>query len=172
MKHFFDHQHKRLIPVYSPVAKRIFNDPRFVKRINGLVRVNHSYNIPYLAGYSKDGKTVYFDSDYWKHRFLNYYGKKFDTSKFILFHEVGEKAIEDIFHSKYQIAHHIITHFELKAVDLAGLPSARYSAFLRPMIKKADHESITRVPWNLDLKPYQDEKDLKILRKLLDKENK
>ena len=53
---------------------------------------SHGWDIPYLAGYSKDGKTIYIDRDLKKWEWL---GKWVNTDRFLFLHEKVEKSIID-----------------------------------------------------------------------------
>ena len=138
----------------SEVTKYL-NDPRFVARMAKLksIPVIKKYDVPYLCGYSKDAKTIYFD----KHLNVDMRGK--DLSNFLKIHEYTEKALLDIFGMDYQQAHHIATHQERKAVEAAGINWNDYDKFLKPQIKEVWHEDLKIVPPDLDLEPYKDEKD-------------
>ena len=124
------------------------------------ITINKNYDIPYLAGYSKDSKTVYID------RHVKTKFKGIDIAPFLRIHEVVEKTLLDIDHLTYQEAHHMATHFERQAVEAAKLDWNEYSAYLNPYIKVVRKEHLTKVPKDLDLKPYKDEHDRKILASL------
>src|SRR6202165_2132290 len=75
-----------------------------VRRVKKLDR-NH--DIPYLAGYSKNGKIIYID----RHRPLYFkLGKrKIDTDRFLILHEEVEKTLIDQLKLHYLHAHQIAT---------------------------------------------------------------
>ncbi len=58
-----------------------------VRRVKNLDR---KHDIPYLAGYSRDGKTIYID----RHMppSLRYRGRDIDTDRFLILHEEVEKT--------------------------------------------------------------------------------
>lgn len=145
----------------SRFVSRILSDGRFTARLDKAVRIDCKHEIPYLAGYSKNGQTVYFDKDF--QPFFNYRGNIIDTRDFILIHEVSEKAILDLYGLRYQQAHHIATHIEAQAIKTAGINWWVYSRFLHPQIKHIYSEKIHNIPKDLDLKPYVDEQERKIL---------
>jgi hypothetical protein len=147
-------------------ANKFLKDPRFIARLAKLksIPVIYKYDVPYLCGYSKDAKTIYFD----KH--LKYKMRGHDLTPFLKIHEYTEKALLDIFGMDYQQAHHIATHQERKAVEEAGIKWSEYDEFLKPQIKEVWHEDLKLVPPDLDLEPYKDEKDKKVLRPLMAKE--
>lgn len=141
-------------------------DPRFVARMAkaNSIPIIRKFDIPYLGGYSKDGKKIYID------RHLNCKYKGRDISKFIRIHEVAEKAALDLFGLKYQQAHaDIANHLERKAVEAEGLDWVEYCEFLDPFIKAVSHEHLDLVPKDLDLEPYKDEKDKKLIKTIQNK---
>src|SRR3977135_1065509 len=64
-----------------------------VKAFRRRVRVNRSYDIPYIAGYSVDGKTIFID----RHlpRTFRWLLKTGRVEHFLLTHEIVEKALLD-----------------------------------------------------------------------------
>jgi hypothetical protein len=114
---------------------------------------NYEYDIPYLAGYSNDGKTLYVD----RHvpTTIPYKGKCFDFHKFLLWHEATEKSALMLYKIKYHSAHLLASKVEHEKVISAGLPWNVYKKYTRKWIKTAGHENLNRVPKNLDLLPYR-----------------
>jgi len=155
----------KLIKVLTKRARQLMNDNRFKVRMATINRVpiNKKFDIPYLAGYSKDGKTVYID------RHLKTIFQGVDISQFLRIHEIAEKTLLDLDHLTYQEAHHIATHLERMAVEKVGLNWEKYTKFLEPYIKRVHGEDLKIVPKDLDLEPYADEHD-PILRNLMKKE--
>ncbi len=167
MKHFKDYRHKNLIKIHSPFVKKLMKDDKFLKALDTFVKVDHNHQIPYLAGYSISGKTIYFDKNFWPKRFCKYQGRVYDTTDFILLHEVGEKYILDRFHFTYQVAHHIITHIELKAVDDCKFNSRVYTKFLHPFIEQSYNQKFTNVPKDYDMTPLICEKEHKLIKQIM-----
>jgi hypothetical protein len=149
-------------------AEKYLKDPRVIARMAKLssVPVVQKYDVPYLCGYSKDAKTIYFDKN------LKQKWKGHDLTKFLKIHEFTEKALLDICGMDYQQAHHIATHQERKAVEAAGIKWNEYDAYLKPFIKEVSKEHLDVVPPDLDLEPYQDEGDVKIFKELKTDEKK
>src|SRR6266576_3008148 len=87
-----------------------------VRRVKNLDR---KHDIPYLAGYSRDGKTIYID----RHMppSLRYRGRDIDTDRFLILHEEVEKTLIDQLNLHYLHAHQIATRAEQAAVRAAGL---------------------------------------------------
>lgn len=137
-----------------------------------------NYDIPYLAGYSKDWineqPLIFGDRDLklWSHL-----GRQVDTKRFLILHEQVEKSIlcaldeaggrelqrllillimaraddEPYFHT-----HGVATWAEEYAVRLqykdSGLDA--YNTFMIGQVKRAEDERIRRVPPTLDMIPY------------------
>jgi hypothetical protein len=66
-------------------------------------RVSHDYDIPYIAGYSVDGKTIFID----RHlpRTIRWLLKTVRVEPFLLTHEIVEKAMLDELRLHYLHAH-------------------------------------------------------------------
>ena len=163
------------IPFTLAETKAILNLPIVEKQLKRrrLVLPN-DWDIPYLAGYSKDGTKIYIDRDL---SFWNYKGRYIDTDQFLKLHEGVEKALIDALQEakghdlevllsclrmksrKDQIyfhAHGVATCAELYAVEMAFGPAgvAAYNRFMRGQVKRAEDERIKRVPADLDMTPY------------------
>jgi hypothetical protein len=140
-----------------------------VRAIGRRVRVvNRDYDIPYIAGYSEDGETVYID----RHlpRMLRSWTRKVRIEPFILTHEIVEKALLDELRLHYLHAHQLALRAERDAVKAAGLSWWAYQSFIKKHGKPIEEEKIERVPKDLDLTPYRDEKDFDLLERLVRKE--
>jgi len=133
-----------------------------VRRVKKLDRV---HDVPYLAGYSLDGKTIYID----RHtpRAFSYRGRGVATDRFLILHEEVEKTLIDQLGLHYLHAHQIATRAEQAAVRAAGITWHDYDRFMQKYVKKIGDERLTKVPKDLDLKPYRDEHDDDLLRRML-----
>jgi hypothetical protein len=132
-----------------------------VRRVKKLDR---SHDIPYLAGYSQDGKTIYID----RHmpRSFRYRGRQIETDRYLILHEEVEKTLIDQLGLHYLHAHQIATRAEQAAVRAAGVIWRDYDRFMQKYVKRIGDERLTKVPADLDLKPYRDEHDLDLLRRM------
>lgn len=146
----------------SEVRKALSN-PVVQTHLVRKVKIDREHDIPYLAGYSKDGKTIYID----RHlpRTFAYQGKRVVVSKYLLIHERTEKALEEALGWRYAKAHAVATDEEHKAVRKV-VPVAVYENWLKPHIKTAESERLTKVPKDLDTEPYRDSKDAGTIRRL------
>ena len=134
-----------------------------VRRVKKLDR---AHDIPYLAGYSQDGKTIYIDRHMPK--MMKFRGREVDTDRFLILHEEVEKTLIDQLDLHYLHAHQIATRAEEAAVRAAGIRWRDYDRFMQKYVKKIGDERLKKVPADLDLKPYRDEHDLDLLQRMAD----
>ncbi len=132
------------------------------RRVKNLDR---KHDIPYLAGYSLDGKTIYID----RHMppTFKFRGRTVDTDRFLILHEEVEKTLIDQLGLHYLHAHQIATRAEEAAVRAAGITWRDYDRFMQKHVKTIGDERLSKVPKDLDLKPYRDEQDDDLLRRML-----
>lgn len=127
-------------------------------------RVDRDFDIPYLAGYSKSGRIIYIDRHVPMSLVVG--GKRLNIMPFLIIHERTEKALIDFMGMYYPIAHQIATfaeHYEIKKMRVSP---RNYEKALDPYIKADAHEKITKVPADLDLHPYRDSKDFKLIQRM------
>jgi hypothetical protein len=129
--------------------------------------VNREYDIPYIAGYSLDGDTVFIDRHLPKT--FRWITKTVRVEPFLLTHEIVEKALLDELRLHYLHAHQIAVRAERDAVKAAGVSWWAYQRFVKKYEKPIEKEKLVRVPSQLDLTPYRDEKDFGLLRRLVQK---
>jgi hypothetical protein len=134
-----------------------------VRRVKKLDR-NH--DIPYLAGYSNDGKIIYIDRHMPKS--FRYQGRDIDTDRYLILHEEVEKTLIDQLNLHYLHAHQIASRAEQAAVRAAGVNWRDYDRFMQKNVKLIGDERLTKVPTDLDLKPYRDEHDYDLVQRMLD----
>ena len=134
-----------------------------VRRVKNLDR---KHDIPYLAGYSTDGKVIYID----RHmpRMMRYEGRDVDTDRYLILHEEVEKTLIDQLNLHYLHAHQIASRAEQAAVRAAGISWSAYDDFMHKNVKHIGDERLTKVPADLDLKPYRDEHDYDLVQRMLD----
>src|SRR5918912_258374 len=158
-----DEAHQRSEDISDDVMNEVVKALR--KRV---AKVDHSYDIPYIAGYSKDARTIYID----RHlpRTFRSWTSRVYVTPFLLTHEIVEKALLDELGLHYLHAHQIAIRSERAAVEAAGVSWRTYEGFMKKHEKQIEREALQRVPADLDLTPYRDEKDFKLLRQLVAKE--
>lgn len=128
------------------------------------VKLDRSYDVPYLAGYSKDGRTIYIDQDLPKT--FPFRGRRVEVDPFLILHEAVEKALADRLGLVYQFAHQIALRVEQAAVRDSGIDWDAYDAFMQRYIKEAEEDQRYEIPPDLDLEPYEDEHDQQTLHRM------
>src|ERR1700680_1179622 len=133
------------------------------RRVKNLDR---KHDIPYLAGYSLNGKTIYID----RHmpQSFKFRGRTVNTDRFLILHEEVEKTLIDQLGLHYLHAHQIARRAEEAAVRAAGIKWRDYDRFMQKNVKKIGDERLKKVPADLDLKPYRDEHDFDLLQRMAD----
>ncbi len=114
-----------------------------VQAIRRRVRiVNREYDVPYIAGYSVDGHTVFID----RHlpRSFRWLTKTVRVDPFLLTHEIVEKALLDELRLHYLHAHQIAVRAERDAVKAAGVPWWVYQRFMKKYEKPIEEEKLPR----------------------------
>jgi hypothetical protein len=124
--------------------------------------VIRDFHVPYLAGYSEDGKVIYIDRDL-PPAFQNTIGDKILVDRYLMLHESVEKGLIDSMHLHYQHAHQIALRIEMQAVEADGIAWTEYDAFMQEWIKEAEESHSLHLPPDLDLRPYIDEHDKELL---------
>lgn len=127
--------------------------------------ISRDYDIPYVAGYSMDGRTIFIDRHMPKSLAIG--GRRVDTDRFIALHEIVEKALLDQLRFHYLHAHQIALRTEQAAVRAAGIRWRIYDRFTKTNMKLIEHERLKKVPASLDLTPYRDEEDFETLQRLV-----
>jgi hypothetical protein len=158
---------------------RFWADPQIRDYLSEPSEVVEDFEVPDLGGYSKDGARYYIDAHLAAAK-PEFDGIPYATWRNALVgvdlkvnrcgHEPAEKAAIEVWGYGYPGAHEdVATPNEHRAATSIGLDWARYGAFLKPWIKRAASEKITRPPPDLDCRPYYDEPDhddIRILRRL------
>jgi hypothetical protein len=128
-------------------------------------KFDRRHDIPYLAGYSQDGDTIYIDRHMPKS--FKYRGRTIDTDRYLMLHEEVEKTLIDRLGLHYLHAHQIATRAEQAAVRAARVPWRAYDRFMQKYVKRLGDERLTKVPADLDYKPYRDEHDVDLMRRMM-----
>ena len=126
--------------------------------------IDREHDIPYLAGYSRDGKRIYIDRHLPK-TFLHR-GRAVAVDRYLLLHEEVEKTLIDQLDLHYQHAHQIATRAEEAAVRADGVSWRAYDRFMQAYVKRMGDERLVKLPDDLDLKPYRDEHDYDLMRRM------
>jgi hypothetical protein len=127
-------------------------------------KVDRDHDIPYLAGYSNDGLTIYIDR-HMPHTF-DYKGRAIEVDRYLILHEKVEKALIDQLGLHYTYAHEIATCAEAAAVSAAGIDWMEYSCFMQHYIDEMSCKPLSQVPADLDWTPYRDECDTELMERM------
>ena len=132
-----------------------------VRRVKDLDR---QHDIPYLAGYSLDGKIIYID----RHlpQTFRFRGRDIEVDRYLILHEEVEKTLIDQLGLHYLHAHQIATRAEQAAIRADRISWRDYDRFMQKYVKRIGDERLSKVPADLDLKPYRDEHDWDLLRRM------
>jgi hypothetical protein len=100
--------------------------------VRQIVKLDRRHDIPYLAGYSRNGKTIYIDRHMPKR--FTFRGRRINTDRFLTLHEAVEKALIDQLGLRYLHAHQIATRAEQAAVRASGVTWQRMTALCRNLL--------------------------------------
>lgn len=149
-------------------TKYDINHKEFDKAIDMLdskdVRFNTQYDVPYLAGTSIDGKTIYRDK-LTPSGYQSVSGKYVATDRYFKVHERVEKAFLDQ-GFPYILAHQIAEQIERAAVINDGHDYDEYDDITEEWVGKAGSRPIYQVPHDLCLIPYKDCDDWDTMKKM------
>ncbi|WP_347259850.1 hypothetical protein [Rudaea sp.] len=135
-----------------------------MKSIIARVNLERGYDIPYLAGYSLDGHTIFIDRHMPKS--FVYRKRRVYTDRFLIVHEAVEKSLIQLLGMHYLTSHQIALHAEQAAVRAEGITWDAYNEFMEEYIKAIGDEKLSKVPDNLDLTPYVDFHDAAELKQM------
>lgn len=127
-------------------------------------KLDREHDVPYLAGYSRDGKTIYIDRHLPKS--FTFRGRTVEVDRFLILHEEVEKTLIDQLGLHYLHAHQIATRAEEAAVNAQRVTWQAYDRFMQKYVKSIGDERLRKVPADLDLKPYRDYHDYELLRQM------
>jgi hypothetical protein len=128
-------------------------------------KIDYEHDIPYVAGYNNNGNIIYIDKDVYAAIKKE---KKEKWLKPLSFHEAIEKSLMMAHPNlEYQFCHQNALRLELELVTAMKIDKKAYDAFMDKYIKKiGDLKEYSKVPRDLDLVPYEDEKDNSVLKKI------
>src|SRR5919198_102374 len=165
-----DHCHPNTPHKKLRIPEWYISDLMLDRALDAIVRrartIDRRHDVPYLAGYSRNGKIIYID----RHmpETMRYGGRDINTDRYLILHEEVEKTLIDQLGLHYLHAHQIATRAEQAAVRAARIDWRDYDRFMQKYVKRIGDERLTKVPADLDLKPYPDEHDIALLRRISD----
>ena len=165
-----DHCHPNTPHKKLRIPEWYISDLMMDRALDAIVRraktIDRRHDVPYLAGYSRNGKIIYID----RHmpQTMRYGGRDIDTDRYLILHEEVEKTLIDQLGLHYLHAHQIASRAEQAAVRAAGIRWRDYDRFMQKYVKHIGDERLTKVPADLDLKPYRDEHDDDLVKRMLE----
>jgi hypothetical protein len=94
-------------------------------------------------------------------------GRRVETDDFLVLQEAVEKALLDELGLNYIHAHQIALRSERAAVEAQGIAWRDYDSLIKQHEKQIADERLTKVPNDLDLTPYRNERDFTQLQHLI-----
>ena len=156
------HAHHRHAPL--PAKLEAFRTPRLREAVDKLLakaKTVEGYDNPYLVGRSTNMRRIYPDRHFPKK--VKVGSKTVDTRKTTARHEATEWLLMKEHGLPYEDAHRVANAEERDDVEAMGVDWKEYCSEMDNYIKGAEHDKIRRVPADLDLSPFEDEKDRKHL---------
>ncbi|MGH7744018.1 MAG: hypothetical protein ACREQ5_04260 [Candidatus Dormibacteria bacterium] len=137
---------------------------RAEREIYKIKKVSRQYEVPFVAGYSRDRKTIYIDSKM-PTGFKCKNGEFYETDKYLCIHEFVEDSCENN-GASYLLAHSLATLAEERAVEDDGVDLEEYNDFMAKEVDKiGSRKHYTNLPPDLDTQPYyQDGESKRILK--------
>lgn len=128
--------------------------------------VDRTHTIPYIAGYNKDGATIYLDRTF--PQVMRLVTRTIEPAQFVVLHERVEKAVLSARDVKYQTAHSdYATKAEHEAMAAQGLTPAdiaSYDAQMSALGRKIAARKHDDIPADLDTTPYRDTNNMAVLK--------
>jgi hypothetical protein len=162
------HHHQESPAVSMATMAKILANPAVREKLWRGREEDNNFDIPYIAGYSKDGNTLFFDRHLPEILTLELDGNKREINprEFLRLHETLEKAIIDALGWSYFPAHAAATAYERRGILQKLGPQwwMPYEHTMDGYAKADEHEKIKKVPKNLDMTPYHDADDNRLLK--------
>lgn len=116
------------------------------------VKIDCKHDVPFVAGMSEDGETLYVDKEAYAEI------EKLGYLKALIVHEMVEHCLMEKCGLKYQEAHAIATGAEESTLRADGIDQTKYNANYDRIIRKVSSRGVYKnIPADLDTEPYQDE---------------
>ena len=159
------HPHRRPIEKHAADLVKVLAEADVKSLLASKPRVDKTYDLPFLSGHSKNGRTIYIDRHFPSQ--LTIGGYDIPAESFLITHELIEKSLIDGIGCDYHTAHEFATVAEYVRARAAGITPEQYDDAVRQFVKAYEIERLVRIPPDLDLAPYNDEQDEPVLLHLL-----
>lgn len=119
------------------------------------ITIDSDHDVPFCAGVSHDGQTLYIDHEIYKE-----IEAKKGYLKSLVIHELVEHCLMRMLGMKYLPAHNIATEAEEASVRAEGISQDTYNRDWDRWIRRvASRKEYPNVPDDIDTEPYVDEGD-------------
>lgn len=130
--------------------RKLLSSKKLKDWLNTRFSVSRSFDMPFISGYSKSGKTVYLDKDI--PLVLSIGGKKVGILPFVIRRERFEKAMIDLYDMAVQEANDLAEYAEQVELNALRVKVSTYRETMRQFHKSK--LSDMRLPPDLDLTSY------------------
>jgi hypothetical protein len=152
------HRHEEGFGLNSQALDRLLKNQNVLAELFQYREIDESFDIPYLGGYSEDGRTIYFDRHLPKTIKLKRDSTivEFNPVEILQLHESFEKTLIDVLHLDYAQAHKAATAYERRGLLTRYGPGwwDPYQSMMEKYIKADEHEKLQKLPKDLDMLPY------------------
>ncbi len=152
------HHHQESPAVSVLTMDKLLANPAVRDRLHSYRAENNDFQVPYIAGYSTDGRTIYFDRNLPEKITLRHDGQSREIAprEFIRPHECFEKSVIDALGWSYFPAHAAATAYEKRNLLQRLGPEwwMPYTYAMDGYANTDEHELIKKVPKDLDMTPY------------------
>jgi hypothetical protein len=152
------HHHQESAAVSSETLNKILAMAAVRERMWQLREEDNSADIPYIAGYSNDRKTIFYDRHLPETIVLRHDGRTHDIRPrdHIRPHETIEPVVMDVLGWTYFPAHAVATAYEKRQFIQRVGPEwwMPYTYAMDGYAKADETERVTKVPRDLDMAPY------------------
>jgi hypothetical protein len=138
------------------------NYEQYLKELSA-IKIDNSFDIPYFAGYNRDGTCIYIDNDV--PQTFTIKGREINLHLSLAMHEHVEKLHVDKGYT-YAGAHEIATRYEKLYVLNQGIMWEDYDREVGKLMHANWLSRWKAFPEDLDLTPYQYARDVKTLTKM------
>ena len=116
------------------------------------VELNTDYDVPFTAGYSIDGQTIYVDRD-----LPETMSGGVEVIPFVVIHEIIESSLENEHGITYLFAHQIALRIEQACVEAAGVSWDDYNTFMMKEIPLIQSKQNPQLPPDLNMDPESEQ---------------
>ena len=119
-------------------------------------QINKDYDIPYVGGYSRDGKIIYIDKNL-PETFITSTGEEHSLHYFLTIHEITEVGLMQTDEYSFNEAHKIAVEIEVASLFKNNVPVDEYYGHIFKYTQAAISKyksGMSTLPIDLDMRPY------------------